>query len=189
MKLFDIVNGKVVPDANILAMPEFKVLWSRDKNKDKNSAIKEISYVTFLCDETINNPYRAYRYDERERVLRRDYIKDEKWEPDEKVKNAIKKFKEATETTNSRLLRSAKSATEKLSEYFDKVDFNEVDKDGKSKYSSKELASNLKDVGGIVRSLNQLEELVRKEQSESVVRGGGEIGFYEIPRDDINYGV
>ncbi|MHA1198101.1 MAG: hypothetical protein ACTSQF_01905 [Candidatus Heimdallarchaeaceae archaeon] len=188
MKLFDILDGKVVMNPQALAMPEFKTIWDRDDSEEKDQAYREISYVVYLCDESSNNPYRAYRIEDRDKVLKQDFMGGSKWKADGDILKAVKKHKEATQTTNSRLLRSAKNASEKLSEYFDTVDFSELDKDGKPVFSSRELAANLKEVGGIVKSLGILEDLVKKEQSESIVRGGGEIGFYETPREDVDYG-
>lgn len=190
MRLFDIVNGKlVINQPEVLAMPEFKLLWERDENEEKDTALREISYIVFLCDESTGNPYRAYKEVERDKVLLKDFIKDPKWKPDKAIQAAIKKYKEATQTTNSRLLKSAKNAADKLSEYFDMIDFNELDQYGKSVFSAKELASNLASVGNIVKSLNQLEDMVRKEQLEATTaRGGGEIGYYEVPRMDFDYG-
>jgi hypothetical protein len=189
MKLYDIVGGKVIMNPQSLAMPEFRVLWDRDKDPDKDNAVREISYVVFLCDESLANPYRAYKEGDREAVLLRDFIKEKSWKADKHIEAAIKKYIEATQTTNSRLLKAAKNAAEKLAGYFDMIDFNEVDKDGKYLFSAKELASNLAAVGNIVKSLHQLEEMVKKEQLESnTVRGGGEIGFYELPRRDFDYG-
>lgn len=189
MQIFDIENNKVVLSASSLVIPEFKKLWDRDKDKDKHKATKEISYVVFLCDESVNNPYRAYKDIEREQVLLKDFMGEE-WIPDEEILKAIEKYKELKQTTNSRLLRSAKRAADKLAEYFDTVDFSLIGKDGKPVYSSRDLSSNLKEVAGIVKSLTVLEDMVRKEQTESSkVRGGGDIGFYEVPRDDFDYGI
>jgi len=172
-----------------LAIPEFRYLWDRDDDIDKDNAVREISYIVFLCDESLANPYRSYKEGDRERVLMKDFIKDKKWKVDKHILAGIDKFIEATQTTNSRLLKAAKNAAEKLAGYFDMIDFNEIDKDGKPMYSARELASNLAAVGNIVKSLHQLEEMVKKEQLESnTVRGGGEIGFYEQPRVDFDYG-
>lgn len=174
---------------NSLAIPEFRYLWDRDNDVDKDNAVREISYVVFLCDESLANPYRAYKEGDREVVLLKDFIKEKKWKADKYIEAAIKKYIEATQTTNSRLLKAAKNAAEKLAGYFDMIDFNELDRDGKYVFSAKELASNLAAVGNIVKSLHQLEEMVKKEQLETnTVRGGGEIGFYESPRRDFDYG-
>lgn len=188
MKIFDIENNKVVLNPQSLSVPEFKLIWERDKNKMKGTATKEISYIVFLCDESVDNPYRAYKDDDRERILLKDFM-DSNWKPDQLVLQGIEKFKELKQTTNSRLLRSAKKAAEKLSEYFDSVDFNVKDNSGRPVFSSRDLASNLKEVAGIVKSLNLLEDMVRKEQMEGTnIRGGGDIGLYETRREDFDYG-
>lgn len=188
-KIFDIDNNKVVLNPQSLNIPEFKAIWDRDKSKLKGNATKEISYIVYLYDESIDNPYRAYKDEEREQIILKDFMGSE-WVPDELILKAIEKFKDLKQTTNSRLLRSAKKAADKLSEYFDSVDFNVRDSSGRPVFSSRDLASNLKEVAGIVKSLNMLEEMVRKEQMESSnIRGGGDIGLYEIPRDDFDYGV
>jgi len=189
MKVFDIVDNTVVLNPQSLNIPEFKAIWDRDKSKTKGIASKEISYIVYIYDESIDNPYRAYKDDEREAVVRKDFM-PANWEPDELVLKAIEKYKDLKQTTNSRLLRSAKKAAEKLSEYFDSVDFNMKDAGGKPIFSSRDLAANLKEVAGIVKSLNTLEEMVKREQMESSkVRGGGEVGMYEIPSDDFDYGI
>lgn len=190
MKLFDIVNGKlVISQPNVLAVPEFKALWDRDKDEDKVNAMRDISYIVFLCDESVSNPYRGYKEIDRIVALKKDFIKDENWEPDEAINKAIAKYKELVQTTNSRLLAAAKNAADKLSEYFYSVNFNEVDQYGKPVFSAKELSSNLASVGNIVKSLTQLEDMVKKEQLESnSIRGGGDIGYYELPRAGFDYG-
>ena len=190
MKLYDIVNGKlVISQPNVLAIPEFKVIWDRDKDEDKEQAMRELTYMTFLCDESINNPYRAYKEGEREDVLLKDFIKNPKWKPDKQILEAIKKYKEVVQTTNSRLLKAAKNAADKLSEYFYMIDFKEIDSNGKPVFSAKDLSSNLASVGSIVKSLGMLEDMVKKEQLDTTtIRGGGEIGYYEVPRSDFDYG-
>jgi hypothetical protein len=187
--VFDIVNNKVVINPQSLTIPEFKFLWDRDKGKLKGTATKEISYIIFLCDESSDNPYRAYKDIERDIVLKKDFM-GEDWQIDDAVLKGIEKYQELKQTTNSRLLRSAKRAADKLAEYFDTIDFSLLGKDGKPMYSSRELSSNLKEVAGIVKSLGMLEEMVKKEQTEShVVRGGGDVGLYEVPREDFDYGL
>jgi hypothetical protein len=68
------------------------------------------------------------------------------------------------ETTNTRVLLGAKKAAEELAKWFEQIDFTKVDGYGKPIFSATELARNLKEVGSIVKSLSQLEEMVRREQ-------------------------
>lgn len=183
MKIFDIVNGHIAPTANSLNVPEFKVIWDRDKSEDKSKAIKELSYVAFLIDESLQNPYRGYNYIDRVPILKRDFLGSDKAKVDKVITAAIKKYKELSFSTNMRLLKAARAATDKLSEYYEDMASSDI-----TKFKPRDLSSNLKDVGGIIKSLDMLEEFVKKEQAESKVRGGGEIGLYEVPRNDFDYG-
>lgn len=194
MRIFDIVSGEVVIDPSRLIIPEFKTLWNRDKTKDKRTATKEISYITFLHDLSADNPYRGYAEYEREGILKKDLFGDINWKADKQVLDAIIKFKDLMETTNIRVLLGAKQAAEELAKWFRTVKYDDVDEYGKSLFSVTELSRNLKEVGNIIKSLSQLEEMVKKEQiDKTTTRGGMDIGMYEIPRStgtsDFEYGV
>lgn len=180
-KIFDINNGEVILTPEALAIPAFKEIWDSDKTKTKEVAEKEIKFVVFYCD-SVKSPYKDYPTDERFNILREDIFGDSEWLPNKQVKKAIEVYEDLTETTSSRLLKSAKTATEKLARYFEEVDFSQLDNQGKPVYSARELASNLGNVGNIVKSLGALESAVKKEQMESSrVRGGSDINYFEDP--------
>lgn len=177
MELFDIEGGQVVLNPTSLYIPPFKELWDRDKTEDKERAISEIAYVSFLCNMSSRNPYTAYAEEIREIHVNKDTIKGE---PDELVKQAIEKYKEFQDTTYTRLLTSSKNAAEKLAHYFDTMDFSKTDAYGKPLYSGRDLTSNLKEVGNIIKSLTSLEKQVQKDMLEtSSVRGGSDVGAFE----------
>jgi len=168
MRLFDTVNGKVIMNPASLWIPEFKTLWERDESVNKENAVKEISYVVFMYD--FKSPYHAYVEREREVHILKDYIKDSKWRPDKKVKAAISKFKELQHTANSRLLEAAKIAADKLTDYFREIDSS----------SANDIVRNLKELAGVVKSLDALEKQVQREQLEAnMARGGQDIGHFE----------
>ena len=180
MKLFDIKGEQVILNAQVLGIPPFKELYERDKSKGKKKAYQEISYITFLCDNTIDNHYRGYGEREREEILKRDFIKNENYQPDELVLEAIIKFKDLQKTPTSRLYESALDGANKLAGYFTNINFDELDSEGKPIHSAKELAQNLAAVGNIVKSLKQLEQVVRQEQQDaSTARGGNVISEFE----------
>ncbi len=182
MELFDIENDRLVLNPTNLYIPPFKKIWDRDKSKGKSKAYNEIAYVTFLCNMSRKNPYNAYSDFDKDKKIREDLFGSPDWEPNNLVQEAIEKYNEMQKTTNSRLLQSAKNGAQKLANYFDRVDFEAIDNYGKPKYSARDYAFNLKEVGNIVKSLTQLEKQVEKEQMElSEARGGSEIGIYEIP--------
>jgi len=181
MELFDIDAGVVTLNPTSLFIPEFKVLWDRDKSEDKETATKEIAYVAFCKSLSGKNPYIAYAESIRENKVNEDTIKRE---PDELIKKALVKYAEFQDTTYTRLLKSSKNAAEKLSVYFDNMDFNLTDSYGKPVYSGRDLTSNLKEVGNIIKSLTNLEKQVQKDLLDNdSVRGGGDIGPFEMPRN------
>lgn len=190
MKAFDIEGGDVKFQPEFLAVPAFKKLWDRDKTKNKHKAYNELSYVVFLCDNTLANPYRSMSETLKEEILKRDILGDIDYKIDDDLKKALETFLKIKETTSSRLLKSAKIAADKLADYFEnKVNFDEVDINGKPLYSARDLASNLGAVGKIIESLKKLEEQVIKEQLDGgSARGGAEIGDFELPSEDIDYG-
>ena len=175
MKLFDIKGEEVILNVQVLGIPPFKELYERDKSKGKKQAHKEIAYITFLCDNTVDNHYRGYSENDRNRILKRDFLKDENYEPDDLVLEGIEKFKELQKTATSRLYESALDGVNKLAGYFTNIDFNDLGEDGKPIHSAKELAQNLSAVGNIVKSLKQLEAVVRQEQQDATTARGGNI--------------
>lgn len=178
MKLFDIIDGKVIMNPTMLWLPEFKALWDRDKSKSKEKAAKEISYIVFLYD--FKSPYMAYPSTERERRIIADYIRVDNWVPDELVLAAIAKYKELQTSPLSRLLQAALDTCDKMTDYYKGVDFSLIDNDGKPVYSLKDVSSAMKQIGDIVSSLETMKDKVEKEQSErGAIRGGSGIGLFE----------
>lgn len=179
MGLFDLIDNKIVLDPEKIAVPEFLVIWNDDKSKDKVKAEKLLTYIYFLCD--YNSPYAIYPENEREAILIQDYMQGYKKEiKKSNVQQAIEKYKSFQQTTSMKLLEAAKVACNKLSDYFHQIDFTELDDDGKPIYNAKDVALNLKSIGGIIESLNKTTEQVKKEiTSSSKIRGGGEAGEYE----------
>ncbi len=190
MKAFDIEGGKVKFQPDFIAVPSNKKIWDRDKSKNKHRAYNELSYVVFLCDNTLSNPYRSMAEELKVEVLKRDVLKNVDYKIDKLLEAAIETFKELKETTSYRLLKAAKIAADKLSDYFEnKVNFDESDLNGRPLYSARDLASNLGAVGKIIESLSKLEQQVIKEQADGgTARGGAEIGDFELVSEDIDYG-
>ena len=179
MGLFDLRNNKIILDPEKIAIPEFLVIWNADKSEDKIKAERLLTYIYFLCD--YNSPYAIYPENERKNILMEDYMKDYKKEiKKSSMINAIEKYKAFQQTTSMKLLEAAKVACNKLSDYFHGVDFKELDENGKPVYNAKDVALNLKSIGGIIESLNKTTDQVKKEiTSSSKIRGGGEAGDYE----------
>lgn len=163
MSLFTLQEHVLKIDPDTLVIPEFRVLWERDKSKDKAMAYKELSYVYYYAD--FKSSYQNYTEDDRESKVRDDFIRDSKWRADKDVIAAVAKYEEMQVTPTLRLLQAAKVAVDKLAAYF-----------RESEPEDRNYTSNLDKLGKIVESLDKLEEKVKKEQStQGRIRGGGDV--------------
>ena len=168
--LFDYKNYKVEISADALSIPPFRDLWERDKSKTKHKATQELSYVYFICD--FKSPYNIYDENERKIRVLEDHIKKADWKPDAVVKAAMDKYNEFQRTHSMRMLESARNLADKLSAYFDEVDFHATDDNGKPIYNAKDAMTNLKQVGDVIASLDSVKEKVEKEiDSKAKIKG------------------
>lgn len=163
--IFDIRNNKpvVTPEA-LYSIPEIRNIWDRDTTDEKLTAQKELAYVYHMAEP--KSVYSKLPRENKETEIIND-IFGGKYRPDKEVQLAIDKYKELRETAALRLLKSSINACDKLSSYFDDIDFVKRDDAGRPLYTAKDVASNLEKVGKIRESLIKLEQTVEKEEEQA----------------------
>lgn len=169
--MFDILGNKIQLKTDELAIPPFKDFFN--SAKDKNLALKKIEFIIWRYKW--NSPYEAYPEKERTQRVAKDVFNDKDYTPDKEMEELAKRFNEFQETPMTRLLRSSKNAAEGIMNAMDSYAEQELDID-----TAKKLSAILKDVSGIVKSLDIAMKQAKAEQAESGrVKGGGVIGMYE----------
>ena len=154
--LITVSNNVVIPSNYALTINEFKSLKGQ-----------ELSAVYFYSDH--RSPYTVY--DEEERTNRISQDLKVKFTP--KLKEGINKYKELSETSAVKLLKSARTSVTKLEKYFRTIDLQLIDDNGKPIYHAKDLIANLSNMSKVINGLEELEELVQKhEQKDNPNRGG-----------------
>jgi len=154
--LITIDGNKVIPSPYVKSIPEFKAL-----------KIEELSAVYFFCDH--RSPYGVYDEQSRWEQINETL----KVSPSPKIKAAIDKYNELAETSAIKLLKSARSSISKLEKYFNEVDLTLTDDNGRPIYHAKDLITNLANMGKVVSGLDELEELVKKQQQKDNPNRGG----------------
>ena len=154
--LLTVSNNVVIPSAYVLTIPEFTSLKT-----------KELAAVYFYADH--NSPYAVY--DKGERIKKIEADLKVKYSP--KVRAAIDKYNELCETSAIKLLKSARTSVQKLEKYFETINLDILDDNGKPIYSAKDLIGNLANMGKVVNGLEELEELVQKQQTKQNPNRGG----------------
>lgn len=161
-ELLTVTENRVIPSAYALSIPEFKALKPN-----------ELAFVYFFTDH--NSPYAAYSEEDRLDKLNNDL--NTKANP--KVLGAITKYKELSETSAVKLLKAARTSVTKLETYFKTIDLTQIDDHGKPIYHAKDLIANLSNMGKVVNGLQELEDIVKKQQQkENPNRGGVKTNKY-----------
>lgn len=185
--LFDNSNNSViVNEPEILLVKEFAELWSNDRNKTtkdktgskKTRAYKELAYIWLMCDWS--SPYSDYTEQERHKEALKDAGLTEKEWNDPTFRAACRKYRELQESSRAlKLIKSAQSVVDKITDYFTLLDIHERDEvSGKPIYKTKDIMAELSNVAGVVEQLKTLELLYKKEQeAASGLMGDVEIGF------------
>ena len=155
-ELIVVSNNVVVPSPYAITISEFKVLKSN-----------ELGAVYFFADH--NSPYAVYEEQEREEKVSQDL----KVKFTAKVKAGIDKYRELSETSAVKLLKAARSSVSKLERYFRTIDLQLLDDHGKPIYHAKDLIANLEKMGKVVNGLEELEDIVKKQQQKNNPNRGG----------------
>ena len=176
MKLFKYEGYEVRVAPEALTLKPFKKLWSRDKSKDKEKAIMELSFLYFYCD-----PRSDYQYiidDE----IRMDAVKEgqglpEDWKPDTAVKEAIT-FYRSFDTTSAVLLRAASEAVDKIQKLIKELEPNDTK-------SLKEYLMALKLIPEVASMIQDAEKALNEEQEFGEAKGAMEKTLFDDGLDNI----
>ena len=176
LNVFDYDQGTgtvILNSADLAIIKEFKTLIQRDKER----ADREFTYIYLAIDW--KSPYSNYSEQERhEAALQDASITEEEWnDPD--FRAACRKYRALQESNRYvRLLKSAELVTDKIVDYFNNVDLEEQDEQGKYLVKVKDVQAAMKEAADQIETLKQIESLVKKEITEqSAIRAGATEGF------------
>lgn len=177
MDLVAIEKGRVTVNPHALTIQEFSEIWNSEKDKD--SAIRKLSFVFYLAD--YKSPYRRFEAPVREVRIKKDLGLPPDWQKDEKVTKAIAKFQELQVTPSMALLLDAEEAILKLRSFITSVNLN-ADEKGTKVNSLLRIINSLSDT---VKSMSVLKIQVEKELAAAQqIRGRGQLSSRELPPDN-----
>lgn len=180
MDLLILEKNKLDVSPYALCIKEFKAIWDADKSKDKDWATKALSYIVMMCK--FNSPYINYQEDERHKLV----CEELGVEIDKKqIAEAIKVYNRLQEDSLPalRYLYASRIAAEKIRQFYLTFDLNERSDKGAYLLKPKDISSSITDMERLIRTLDALEEKVKKEMelTDSKIRGGGLSGEFENP--------
>ena len=190
LRLFDYDNCKmkvVINTPDVLLIKEFQDLWTNERNKCKEDktgekkllVFRELSYIYLAIDW--RSPYQEWSERERHELALRDaQITSEEFE-NELFRAACRKYKAMQETSKiGSLLQSQLSLIERMRIYYDTMDFEERDQNGKPIFKMKDIQGEVAAMAKTIEGIQALKELHKKEQEqETSLRGDHEAGMFD----------
>lgn len=166
-KIFDLVNNNVIVNPEVLLVPQFSTIWSKDKSKDKSNAFRAFTYVYHMSDW--NSPYANFPEKKKEEVVKTDLMGDSEYKPTEEVLEAIKKYKELQETPLQRLLQATKNKVDDIASYLESAT---IDDD-----NIKTIMDAFGKISTTIANFDKLQQAVQKEKEQNNVhiRGNKDI--------------
>lgn len=194
MGLFREENYKIIIEPEIKLIPEFKRLIMRDKDRQKRNALTELAYVYFKTD--YRSPYYIYPPEEREARIKKDLQLPEDFKEDLPIKRACIRYEEMQQTPAIQSLKSLReslyvslSAIDYMKNYLNSLMVNSgnIDDNENVEVDPTELIKQVNEllklsnnIPSAIATLEQVEEKVKKEQSDKRrIKGGGKANYFE----------
>lgn len=173
MKLISYSDYQIkVADEALLVRP-IRRLWNQDRSERKERFFQQMSYLYFMVSPSSSYSY-ILDYDERHQAIIEQEGLPEDFKPSELLVEAMKIYEKLSVTPSQKLLNSALKAADTVSRFLETPDLlTAVDKTGKPKYQVGSITRALKDVEGIVNSLQNLQKKVDMELAESQGKARG----------------
>lgn len=173
MKLITVENYelKVAPEA-LLVRP-IRRLWNADRSGRKETFYQQMSYLYFM-----ESPASSYSYilnkEERHNAIVEQEGLPKNFQPSQHLKEAMEIYRRLTITPSQKLLTSALKAANTVSEFLeDETILQQEDDKGRPKYQISSITAALKNVEGIVASLQNLQKKVEQELAENSGKARG----------------
>lgn len=180
MKLIKIENFNLTIADEALLIKPIRKLWNQDRSASKEQFYKQMSYLYFMVD-----PRSTYSYilDENERavtIIQQEGLPND-FKPSALLQEAMDIYRKHTVTPSQELLNAALKAAHTVSAFLMQPDILEQEDDkGRPKYQISSITAALKNVEGIVNSLQNLQKKVENELTEqSKTRGSQELTIFD----------
>jgi len=191
MQLFKEEEYRVIVDPEIKIIKEFKVIWTRDKDRKKRNAFNEFAYIYHMND--YKSPYSIYSEKEREGRILKELGFEASFKPDKDLVSACKKYVNLQQTPTIKSLTAIKegllSSAQVINSLRIRID-QALEQDEQDDDEAPDITSIVRSVTQLldlsekipkaIDTITSLEGKVKSEQSNDTrIKGGGTKGMFE----------
>lgn len=180
MKLFEMKNWNLHVSEEAWGFLPFKKILTRDKTKDKTTALKEILFVYFYCD--IKSDYLLMDEDTRAEEIKKDIGLPDKWSKDKIIDDAILFYTDRTVSVIESLYRDAVQAAKAIGKYLRNTEelLDERDSSGKPVYDISKITASVQKVPKLMDDLNNaFEKVVKEKEATDKQKGSKKFNLFE----------
>jgi hypothetical protein len=197
-ELLSIVEDELVINPHFISIAVINNIWKRDhgssqrnqttgKNERvKHTARKELSWIWYM--ENWKSPYQSYtNVDKRATVVKERLGLSEDWKEDNALMEARVWYATEQMESNDKLqdLQAARKANGAVREFLNTINLvgaENIARNGAPLFKPKDISTSIKELAVTQKSIDELEDAVRKAKGtkKKNVRGGGDIGMYEM---------
>lgn len=160
-------------------------LFHQDRSERKEQFWRQMAFLYFVVSPASSYSY-ILDYDERAKAVIEQEGLPSDFRPSELLVEAMKVYKQLTITPSQKLLESSLKAADTVSKFLsDPTILDKVDDKGRPLYQISSITAALKNVEGIVNSLQTLQKKVEQELQEDngKARGTQELTIGDIGMD------
>ena len=182
MKLFEMREFVLTVSDEAWGLIPFRAILKRDKNRNKETAFKEMLFIYFYAD--IRSDY-LYIVDND--IKRKEIVKDiglpSDWKIDSVLQEAIDFYEERSLTVVGKLYKNALAAANDISEYLTKTKelLEERDDKGKPVTTLTTIVGGVSKIKTVMQDLKAAEKELIKEkiETEGRMKGQQAMGLFE----------
>lgn len=173
MKLIKFEDFQIkLADEAFLVRP-IRRLWNQDRSAQKEQFWRQISYLYFMVSPSSNYSYILDMDERAAEVIKQEGLPKD-FKPSPLLKEAMEIYKKLTITPSQKLLEASLKAANTVSKFLsDDTILDKTDEKGRPIYQISSVTAALKNVEGIVSSLQALQKKVEAELEEESGKARG----------------
>ena len=180
MRLITVENYELSVAPEALLIKPIRRLWNQDRSERKEKFYQQMSFLYFYCDPRSTYSYMIDDAERAQAIIEQEGLPSD-FRPSQLLEEAMEIYRKHTVTVSQKLLESSLIGANKVSEFLRDVDLTEEDDKGRPKYQVSTITAALKNVEGIVQSIQTLQKKVEQE----IVDNGKARGTQELTVGDI----
>ena len=165
MKLLNYDNFELKVSEEALLIRPIRKLWNQDRSEKKEKFFQQMSYLYFMVDPRSTYSYLLDKEARKQAIIEQEGL-PANFKPSELLQEAMDIYAKHTITISQGLLRDSMVAANKVSEFLRTVDLNAVDDKGRPRYQVSTITAALKNVDGIITTIQSLTKKVEQEITE-----------------------